>query len=862
MASFINSVSTVAQINNDISLLDTGAVTGANTITLTSNISLAGTVLDAFNLGTNASVTIVGNGNTLDGGGTQRGLFVYAGTVTVDNLTIANTKAVGGAGGAGAGGGAGLGGGLFIGDNVAGDAGNVTLNNVTFTNDKATGGQGGAKGSQGGGGGLGGAGGSGPTDTTQSVNSSGGGGGGIGSNATGGVYNQGVVGSDKGGKGIVIGASGGGSGENNTGGAGGSGGGSGGGGGSASTATGGGGGGGVGGAAGHLAGNLSTGGSGGYGGGGGAGTQGAGGGGFGGGGGSSQLNSLHSGHQGAGGFGGGGGMAGGIGGFGAGAGASNVGSGGGGGGLGAGGDIFVQQGGVLNIASSTLYAGSVTGGTVVTGATAGSAFGSGIFLQGNETITIGSGQTIGQSTTILGVIADQTGSGGTGTLAGAGSLNIAGLGAVDLNADNTYTGTTTINGGTVVLGVAHAAGSGTIAFSGTGDVLAFGTTAAPANIISGFAAGRTIEVVGATIAGPFSGGSSVVLTASDTLHFSGSISNFVVTDSGGNTFLTTICFCPGTKIRTPNGETKVEHLSVGDTVVTLGHNTQTITWIGKGKVLATRGKRGPATPVIVRKSALADNVPNEDLHVTKGHAFYLDNVLIPVEFLVNHKTILWDDRAQEVEIYHIELARHDVLFANGAPAESYRDDGNRWLFQNHNEGWGQPEKQPFAPILTGGPAVDDVWLRLLNRAGPRKLPPMTDDPDLHLMADGQWIDVARSAGSDRVFYIPWQPREVRIVSRDMVPAEFGFSRDARSLGVALRQIAVHRGVKSTTIEANDSRLTEGFHDYEPSESLRWTNGNATLPEELLLLPAWGATKLVLTLAGTAQYPEDTAFAAA
>jgi hypothetical protein len=30
-----------------------------------------------------------------------------------------------------------------------------------------------------------------------------------------------------------------------------------------------------------------------------------------------------------------------------------------------------------------------------------------------------------------------------------------------------------------------------------------------------------------------------------------------------------------------------------------------------------------------------------------------------------------------VKIYRVELDSHDVLLANGAPAESYRDDGNR-----------------------------------------------------------------------------------------------------------------------------------------------------------------------------------------
>jgi hypothetical protein len=90
--------------------------------------------------------------------------------------------------------------------------------------------------------------------------------------------------------------------------------------------------------------------------------------------------------------------------------------------------------------------------------------------------------------------------------------------------------------------------------------------------------------------------------------------------------------------------------------------------------------------VIVRKGALADNVPHHDLRTTKGHSLFIDDVLIPVEFLVNHRSIFWDDRAQEVIVYHIELETHDALIANGAAAESYRDDGNRWLFQNANSG--------------------------------------------------------------------------------------------------------------------------------------------------------------------------------
>jgi hypothetical protein len=59
----------------------------------------ASNTLNAFN--TTSSVTVAGNG-----GGVQRGFFVYSGTVAISNLTIQNAQALGGGG---VGGGAGVG---------------------------------------------------------------------------------------------------------------------------------------------------------------------------------------------------------------------------------------------------------------------------------------------------------------------------------------------------------------------------------------------------------------------------------------------------------------------------------------------------------------------------------------------------------------------------------------------------------------------------------------------------------------------------------------------------------------------------------------------------------------------------------
>ena len=316
-----------------------------------------------------------------------------------------------------------------------------------------------------------------------------------------------------------------------------------------------------------------------------------------------------------------------------------------------------------------------------------------------------------------------------------------------------------------------------------------------------------------------------------------------------------LCFLRGSFIATPDGETPVERLSVGDRVLTASGHARPIAWIGKGRVLATRGRRSAATPVIIRKSAFADNVPNRDLHVTKGHAFYFNGALIPVEFLVNHRSILWDDQAQEVELYHIELDSHDVLLANGAAAESYRDDGNRWLFQNANSGWGLLPKEPCAPVLTGGPLVDTIWRGLLDRAGRRPGVVLTDDPDLHLVADGMRLDPISVLPGQSVFRLARPPAALRIASRAASPQELGIARDARQLGVALQRIVIRQKTRQRVIEADDPRLRDGYHDYEPDSQIRWTDGNAAIPVEVF---AGGgeAWFLTLQLCGSTQYRED------
>jgi hypothetical protein len=547
-------------------------LTGASALKLTS-------ALAAINLAGGDTLTINGNGDAIDGGGTQRGFFVYSGQVTIEDLTIQNMKAVGGAGEDGGGGGAGLGGGLYIADNTTGgaaDPGAVTLIGVNFSNDASQGGAGGASGTglAGGGGGLGGAGGVGtrvalPAEATYAW--FGGGGGGIGSLGGGGIGSDGLKGSPggSGSGGIVIGATGGGAGggPGNTLGSGGgragsgssSGGGGGGGGGSyigladfAGSAGGGGGGGGIGGGHGGYAGagagpgSIEGGGQGGYGGGGGGGAMfTAGNGGFGGGGGGGTSNTYFGPATlagGDGGFGGGGGGgdgsiirttgAGGVSAFGGGRGGDS--GGGGGGGLGAGGDIFVQQGASLTIESGAFSDGSVLAGLGGGGgAGSGSALGSGIFLQGDETLTLT--PTSGQTVTIGDVIADQAGS------AGSAGLLLNGAGTLELSAANTFVGGITVDSGTLSLGNNAAAGSGQITFAGNaGASLLIASGVDPTNMINGFDGSDTIVVEAVASAAELDSSDQLVVSDNgvtiDTLQLSGNLSGYcfaVAAISGG-----------------------------------------------------------------------------------------------------------------------------------------------------------------------------------------------------------------------------------------------------------------------------------------------------------------------------------------
>jgi len=81
------------------------------------------------------------------------------------------------------------------------------------------------------------------------------------------------------------------------------------------------------------------------------------------------------------------------------------------------------------------------------------------------------------------------------------------------------------------------------------------------------------------------------------------------------------------------------------------------------------------------------------------------------------------------------------------------------------------------------------------------------------------------------------------------------ARDPRELGVAIRRIGLFKGHRAIVVEAEDSRLTEGFHAFESELEHRWTCGDALLPSALFA-SIDGRVDVLLTLGGTTRYWDE------
>jgi hypothetical protein len=211
-------------------------------------------------------------------------------------------------------------------------------------------------------------------------------------------------------------------------------------------------------------------------------------------------------------------------------------------------------------------------------------------------------------------------------------------------------------------------------------------------VISGFTTGDEIILDGfAGTLEAYSGTKGLTIVSgsvTETIDIIGNLTaaNFTVNHNGGDTeiFLgrTAPCFCAGTRIMTPLGDVAVEELRAGDRVITKDGEDAKIVWVGRRKVDVKRHPRPEAVrPVRFIAGALGDGVPGRHLDVSPDHALFLDGCLVPAKALVNGVNVRPLERDFTV-YYHVELATHDVIFAEGVAVETYLETGNRGDFEN------------------------------------------------------------------------------------------------------------------------------------------------------------------------------------
>ena len=358
-----------------------------------------------------------------------------------------------------------------------------------------------------------------------------------------------------------------------------------------------------------------------------------------------------------------------------------------------GGMLATSGGGVLDVANGTLSLDGSQGAVTIAGALSGAgtlalSAGTSLFTSGATLATAGLSVASGAQAEIATPLtfAGSLGNNGTVALDGASTLELSGT----------------------------VGGSGAISFSpGASATLQLDATALPAgqslaNAVGGFAGGDTIDLRGLAFAGntmPSFNSADGVLTVTEggvtdtlTLTSTSATSGFsLMADAAGGTEVV-VCFATGTRIRTSCSEVAVEELAVGDFVVTASNEHRPIRWIGHRALSGRENGRACALPhdqqpIRIRsgafgRDAFGADLPRRDLTLSPGHPVLVGadadgegGVLVPIMCLVNGTTISRVP-VPSVTYWHVELDAHDILLAEGMPAESYLDWGDRAFFSD------------------------------------------------------------------------------------------------------------------------------------------------------------------------------------
>ncbi|MCB4771492.1 Hint domain-containing protein [Ancylobacter sp. Lp-2] len=155
------------------------------------------------------------------------------------------------------------------------------------------------------------------------------------------------------------------------------------------------------------------------------------------------------------------------------------------------------------------------------------------------------------------------------------------------------------------------------------------------------------------------------------------------------------CFLAGTLIATPAGEVAIETLRIGDAVLTSNGTARPVRWLARQTVSTLFADSMKVMPVRIEAGALGDSLPARDLFVSPDHALLVDGVLVQAGALVNGVSIVRHaEMPKSFTYYHVELADHSLILAEGVPAETFVDNVTRRRFDN----WQEAPEAPIAEL--------------------------------------------------------------------------------------------------------------------------------------------------------------------
>lgn len=144
-----------------------------------------------------------------------------------------------------------------------------------------------------------------------------------------------------------------------------------------------------------------------------------------------------------------------------------------------------------------------------------------------------------------------------------------------------------------------------------------------------------------------------------------------------------ICFADGTLIETADGPVPVEDLCPGTLVRTADHGYQPLRLSLSRQVgSAWQMQNDRLRPVRITAGSLGNGLPRRDLRVSRQHRmlvassicermFGAREVLVPAIRLTELPGIFVEEGCAPLSYFHLLFDRHEVIFADGAPAESF-----------------------------------------------------------------------------------------------------------------------------------------------------------------------------------------------